>query len=244
MIRIQEEEQRRIAREVHDSTSQEITALTLNLGALRIMEEDLSPSARKHVTESLALAKRVAREIRTFSYLLHPPMLNELGLWAALRLFIEEFRERSGLRVNLQISSELEKATLDPAQEMVLFRFVQEALANIHRHSGSKTASVELHLEDRSVKVTVMDTGRGIPPNILNEIQAPGGGGGGVGIPGMQERIGNVGGRVEIQSHPKGTTVIATVPVQYAQPSTTGGFGQDLSRRAGSAWQTASRKSG
>ncbi len=208
-----------------------------------MLEHELPAKARKHVAESLALAKRVAREIRTFSYLLHPPMLNELGLWAALRLFIEEFRERSGLRVSLQISSELEGAKLDPAQEMVLFRFVQEALANIHRHSGSKTASVEIHLEDRSIKVSVADTGHGIPPNVLSEIHAPGGGGGGVGIPGMQERIGNVGGRVEIQSHPKGTTVTATVPAQYAQPSTIE-FGQDLSRKAGAGTQGASRKSG
>ncbi len=103
MLRIQEQEQRRIAREVHDSTAQEITALTLNLGALRIADDEFSPKARKQIAESLGLAKRIARESRTFSYLLHPPMLSELGLWAALRLFVQEFRERSGLRVNLQI---------------------------------------------------------------------------------------------------------------------------------------------
>jgi PAS domain S-box-containing protein len=92
LLRIQEEEQRRIAREVHDSTSQEITALTLNLGALKAAEHTLPAKARTQIRESLALAKRVAREIRTFSYLLHPPMLNELGLWAALRMFVQEFQ--------------------------------------------------------------------------------------------------------------------------------------------------------
>jgi PAS domain S-box-containing protein len=218
MLRIQEEEQRRIAREVHDSTSQEMTALTLNLGALRVMENELPHKARKQVTESLALAKRVAREIRTFSYLLHPPMLNELGLWSAMRLFVEEFKERSGLQVSLQISSELEKARLNPAHEMALFRFVQEALANIHRHSGSETADVGLRLEDGSIEATVADTGRGIPAKTLKEIHAPGGGGGGVGIPGMQERIGVLGGRVEVRSHHKGTIVTAVVPAEFVLP--------------------------
>ena len=216
MLRIQEEEQRRIAREVHDSTSQEMTALTLNLGALRIMEHELPPKAQKQVAESLALAKRVAREIRTFSYLLHPPMLNELGLWSAMRLFIEEFRERSGLQVTLLISPELERSRLDPGHEMALFRFVQEALANIHRHSGSETADVDIRLEDGSIEAAVADTGRGIPAKTLSEIHAPGGGGGGVGIPGMQERIGILGGRVEVRSHHTGTIVTAIVPAEFA----------------------------
>src|SRR5579864_7460811 len=107
LLHIQEEEQRRIAREVHDSTSQEITALTLNLGALNASEHSLPQSARKQIRESLVLAKRVAREIRTFSYLLHPPMLNELGLWSAMQMFVEEFRDRSGLRVKVEISKDL-----------------------------------------------------------------------------------------------------------------------------------------
>jgi PAS domain S-box-containing protein len=218
MLRVQEEEQRRVAREVHDSTSQEITALTLNLGALRIAEEEFSPKARKQITDSLALAKRVAREIRTFSYLLHPPMLNELGLWAALRLFVQEYRERSGLRVNLHISSELEGTRLDPGHEMTLFRFVQEALANIHRHSGSRTASVDIQLRNRWIKASVMDTGRGIPPKILKDFQSPEGRMGGVGILGMKERIGQVGGYLEIESHLRGTTITATLPAEFAQP--------------------------
>ncbi len=172
MLRIQEEEQRRIAREVHDSTAQEMTALTLNLGALRITEEELSSKTRKQIAECLALAKRVAREIRTFSYLLHPPMLSELGLWAALGLFIEEFRDRSGLSVSLRIANELEGAKLDPSHEMALFRFVQESMANVHRHSGSKTVSVEIHVQGGLIQAAVTDTGRGIPPKILRELQA------------------------------------------------------------------------
>jgi PAS domain S-box-containing protein len=228
MLRIQEEEQRRIAREVHDSTAQEMTALTLNLGALRVAEGEFSPRARKQITESLALAKRVAREIRTFSYLLHPPMLSELGLWAALRLFVQEFRERSGLRASLQISSALEGTRLDPGHEMTLFRFVQEGLANIHRHSGSRTASVDIQLNDRWIRASVMDTGRGIPPNILKDIQSAEGSMGGVGILGMKERIGQVGGRLEIDSHVRGTTVTANVPAEFAQPALRRASGQGV----------------
>jgi PAS domain S-box-containing protein len=217
MLRIQEEEQRRIAREVHDSTSQEMTALTLNLGALRLAEEALSPKTRKRITECLALAKRVAREIRTFSYLLHPPMLSELGLWSALSLFIQEFKDRSGLSVNLEIASELEGSQLDPSQEMALFRFVQEAMANVHRHSGSKTVAVEIVLQEGMVRASVADTGRGIPAKILGDLQASGGYVGGVGVPGMKERIGHVGGHLEIQSDSRGTTVVAVVPRIYLQ---------------------------
>ena len=219
MLRVQEEEQRRIARELHDSTAQEITALTLNLGALRISEGELPEKARKQISESLTLAKRIGREIRTFSYLLHPPMLNELGLWAALRLFVAEFRERSGLRVNLHISSALDGTRLDPGREMTLFRFVQEALANIHRHSGSKTASVDIQLHNRWIKASVMDTGRGIPPRILRDMQSAEGRMGGVGIPGMKERIGQVGGHLEIQSYSRGTTITVTLPAEFAQPA-------------------------
>jgi signal transduction histidine kinase len=226
MLRLQEEEQRRIAREVHDSTSQEMTALTLTLGALRITEEELSPKTRKRIAECLALAKRVAREIRTFSYLLHPPMLNELGLLAALGLFIEEFRDRSGLRVNLQISSELEGAKLDPSHEMALFRFVQEAMANVHRHSGSKTVSVEVQVQDGLIRASVADTGHGIPPKILRGLQASDGSVGGVGVPGMKERIGHVGGHLEIQSDQHGTTVAAVIPAVYVQTSSDGTLGQ------------------
>jgi two-component system, NarL family, sensor kinase len=219
MMRIQEEEQRRVAREVHDSTSQEMTALTLNLGALRLTEEALSPKTRKRITECLVLAKRVAREIRTFSYLLHPPMLNELGLWSALTLFIQEFKDRSGLRVNLWIASELEGSQLDPSQEMALFRFVQEAMANVHRHSGSKTVAVEIHLQGDMIRASVTDTGRGIPAKLLRELQASDGHVGGVGVRGMKERIGHLGGHLEIQSDSGGASVAAVVPRFYLQGS-------------------------
>ena len=229
MLRIQGEEQRRIAREVHDSTSQEMTALTLHLGALRKAEE-LSSDARKQVAECLALAKRTSRQIRTFSYLLHPPMLEEFGLWAALRIFMEEFRSRSRLRVSLHIDPELEGLRLDPGREMVLFRFVQEALANVHRHAASKTASVDIELERGSIHASVYDTGRGMAARVLKEINEATGRFVGVGIPGMKERLGQIGGRLEVQSDQRGTTVTAVIPAEFAQSSPEGAAAHVFSR--------------
>ncbi|MGB6632469.1 MAG: PAS domain S-box protein, partial [Terriglobales bacterium] len=183
MVRIQEEEQRRIAREVHDSTSQEMTALILNLGALKKSPE-ISSNALKNIAECLTLAKNMSNQIRTFSYLLHPPMLNEFGLWSALRMFIEEFRSRSGQLVSLEIASELESDRLDPRREMALFRFVQEALANVHRHAGSKSVSVKMQFGDGCIRASVADTGRGMPAKILEGINSSDGGPAGVGIMG------------------------------------------------------------
>jgi PAS domain S-box-containing protein len=212
LLRIQEEEQRRIAREVHDSTSQEMTALTLNLGALRIFHDSLPAKANKLIAESLTLAKRVAREIRTFSYLLHPPMLTELGLWNALRMFVEEFRERSGVLATLEISPEVENLDLTTDQEIAVFRFIQEALANVHRHSGSDSATIEIHFESGCIEVIVRDAGSGIPADVLATIQKLEGRVGGVGLPGMRERIGYVGGELRIESDDHGTTVAALIP--------------------------------
>lgn len=216
LLRIQEEEQRRIAREVHDSTSQEMTALTLNLSALRDSARVLPEKPQKLITDSLALAKQVAREIRTFSYLLHPPMLKELGLWAALRMFVQEFQERSGVQVELEIYEELEAEKLDNNQEMAIYRFVQEALANVHRHSGSKTAQLQIRLKERTIQASVADAGRGIPSALLQEIRVSNGLAGGVGLPGMHERIGYVGGKLEIRSNEQGTTLTATVPLELS----------------------------
>jgi two-component system, NarL family, sensor kinase len=219
MLRMQEEEQRRIAREVHDSTSQEMTALTLSLGALRKSQENFSPEARKKIADCLAIAKRTSRQIRTFSYLLHPPMLEEFGLWAALRVFIEEFRSRSGLRVSLKISPLLEELRLDPSREMVLFRVIQEGLANVHRHSRSKTASVEILMQGSDfIRVSVADSGHGISPQMLAEMNASTGRFVGVGIPGMRERLSQIGGRLEINSNSHGTTITAIIPAEYISP--------------------------
>lgn len=154
MLRAQQQEQRRIAREIHDSTCQELAALALNLGAIAKSERELSWEAKNRLAESLDLAKRVSREMRTFSYLLHPPMLEEFGLWAATRLFVTEFSNRSGLIAKLHIAPQLEHSRLSPSYEVALFRFFQEALANrsppfreqngVHSHRGEKSADHRL----------------------------------------------------------------------------------------------------
>jgi two-component system NarL family sensor kinase len=119
--------------------------------------------------------------------------------------------------VNLQIASELEGNQLDPSQEMVLFRFVQEAMANVHRHSGSKTVAVDIRMQDEMIRASVADTGHGIPAKILSDLRTSDGHVGGVGMPGMKERVAHIGGRLEIQSDSRGTTVIAVVPRVYLQ---------------------------
>jgi len=196
-----------------------MTALTLNLGALKASALAIPESAKNQIAESLLLAKQVAREIRTFSYLLHPPMLNELGLWAALRMFVQEFRERSGLQVSLKIAKQLESNTLDNNQQMALYRFVQEALANVHRHSSSKTASVEFRREGDAIQASVADAGRGMSPTLLEQLRQPRGLAAGVGISGMHERLGIVGGKLEIQSDSHGTKFTAIIPVEYREIS-------------------------
>jgi two-component system, NarL family, sensor kinase len=214
MLRVQEEEQRRIAREVHDSTSQEMTALALHLGAVKKSETSLSPKAMKLISKCLSLAQQVSREIRTFSYLLHPPMLDEFGLWTALRVFVTEFRNRSGIRATIDIEDYLDGDRLDPSQEIAMFRFVQEAFANVYRHSGSKTAAVHVWNEAGFVNVTVADQGRGIPAKVLKELNPFTGRLGSVGIPGMRERISQIGGNLEIASGKTGTILTARIPEQ------------------------------
>lgn len=211
LARIQEDEQKRIAREIHDSTGQEITALMLTLGALSKSHDSLPAAAREKVAQCLTLAKSISSQIRTFSYLLHPPMLEEFGLWAALRIFVEEFRNRSGLEVRLRIAEDLEQRRLDPDCEMALFRLVQEALANVHRHASCTSVSVEAQAENQQVRVYVIDNGRGISfTTQATSGSAPSGAG--VGIRGMKDRVHQVGGHFEIRSDHTGTTVSALIP--------------------------------
>ena len=189
-----------------------MTALTLNLGALRVFHDALLEKANKLISESLSMAKRVAREIRTFAYLLHPPMLSERGLWNALRMFVEEFRERSGVFVALDISAQVEGMQLTTDQEIAIFRFIREALANVHRHSGSDSAGIHIHFESGCIVAIVQDAGTGIPSDMLAAIQKFEGQVGGVGLPGMRERIASVGGELRIESDAHGTTVAALIP--------------------------------
>jgi ligand-binding sensor domain-containing protein/signal transduction histidine kinase len=197
LLQAQDEERRRLARELHDGTSQGLTALTMNLRcAMNSGAEDRDAL----LAESLELAKQCTGEIRTLAYLLHPPLLDEVGLAVALRGYVRGFSQRSGIAVQLEVPPNLGR--LSGLYEITLFRIVQEALVNVHRHAGSPSATVRLALEAGGIELEIADNGVGFAP-----ATEPG-----VGLSGMRERIQNLKGSLEIRSGDKGTTVRAVVP--------------------------------
>jgi signal transduction histidine kinase len=200
---------RRIAKELHDSTAQDLVAVMMNMELLRESEAGLDPAVAKQIDDSLALLENCAHEIRTLSYVLHPPGLDEAGLAGAIRHFVAGFGERTGLATSVDLLPDLGR--LGETVEMILFRVVQESLSNIHRHSQSMTAAVRIGRRASEVILEIKDQGRGIPRQIL-EAGTGHSPGLGVGIPGMRERLRQIGGRLDIESGPIGTTVRATVP--------------------------------
>ena len=208
LLESQDAERRHIARELHDSAGQTLTALDLQLA--RIGEEAKKDSAlAKDVQNAEGLVQHLARELRTTSYLLHPPLLDETGISSALSWYVQGLAERSGLEIDLQVPDNFGR--VPPEMELVIFRLVQESLTNVHRHSGSKTALIRLEREDNSVRVTVADQGRGMTPERLAAIQSQGTG---VGIRGMRERVRHFGGDLVIESDGSGTKVYATLPMK------------------------------
>ncbi len=216
LMRAQDDERRRIARDLHDSTGQNIIAATLV--ASRV-EQALPESARAEFHQLGDLLQQSIREIRTVSYLLHPPLLDEAGLGLAVRNYVEGFSKRSGIVVDLDLPSDLER--MSPEAELALFRVVQEALTNVSRHSGSATACIRIAPESHAgmavVVLTVEDAGSGMP-HIVGIRRRRGstsaGAGSGVGLASMRERLQQVGGRLDIQSEIGRTVVTATVPVE------------------------------
>jgi signal transduction histidine kinase len=205
LLQLQDEERRRIARELHDITAQNVSAITLNLVRLGQLLPNGDERPRKILAESLALGEESLREIRTLSYLLHPPMLDELGLTKALEWYLDGFAKRSGIQVNLTAAPGLGRL---PAEvETTLFRVMQESLTNIHRHSGSSTAAVALRRDTSTVTLEIRDEGHGMaPPSSAGRDL-------GVGIRGMHERLRQFGGRLEIDTGAQGTTVRAVLPL-------------------------------
>src|SRR2546427_3958493 len=196
LLRSQDEERRRIARELHDATSQTLAALAITLGVVNESAGSLKPEAREALGNSFRLLETCTREIRTMSYLLHPPMLEELSLPGALRWYTRGFTERSGTQVDLEMPPDLGDVPGNVA--LTLYRIVQEGLANIYRHSGSRSATIRLSREPSQIVLTIADRGRGIPPGVLernpgkhSSEAAPG-----VGITGMKERVRQFGGRL------------------------------------------------
>jgi signal transduction histidine kinase len=210
LFRMQEEEHRRIARELHDSIAQELAAVSMNLSQLQKRIEGRDLITDNLLSDSMALVEQCNREIRTISHLLHPPLLDELGLRRALQDYIEGFAGRSGIVTTLDVAPDLGR--LPAAIETALFRVVQESLGNIHRHSGSTTAAIRIRPDAGTVKLEIRDEGGGLPPGLrqgIKEMTVPVG----VGIAGMRERLRQVGGQLEIDSSDRGTTVRAIVPL-------------------------------
>jgi PAS domain S-box-containing protein len=211
LLTLQDEERRRIARDLHESTGQKVAALCLDLTLAMQLAVQLPPSAREALQQSVALAEEITADIRTMAYLLHPPLLDEVGLRSAARWYVDGFIRRSRIDVDLELPSKLPRL---PAEvEIVLFRVLQEGLTNVHRHSGSPTASVRFLLRDQHIELQIEDHGepthRQSQRLLSQNVQLMG-----VGIRGMRERVRQLGGSLEIKSTRAGTTVLASLPIK------------------------------
>ncbi len=215
LLQVQDEERRRIARELHDGVGQLLAAMNMNAAKVIREKSNLSPIARRCAEENLNLGEQVSADIRTVSYLLHPPLLDEMGLHSALQWYIDGFAERSKIAAKLESPADWERLPRD--QELCLFRITQECLTNIHRHSGSPSALVTLSRTPGEIKLEVRDKGQGIPEESKGAMVS--GEGAGVGLRGMRERLKHLGGSLEIESTRSGTTVTARVPCAESAPS-------------------------
>ncbi len=214
LLQVQDDERRRIARELHDGVGQLLAAMSMNVSRVDQEKAKLSPAAARCVTENGKLIQQVSKDIRTVSYLLHPPMLDEMGLQSALKWFVEGFNERSNIDTSLEIVADVQRLPRD--HELCLFRIAQEGLTNVHRHSGSKTAVVRLSAAKGEIRLEVRDEGRGVDEQTKSKIAS--GKDAGVGFRGMRERLGHLGGTLTVHSNGKGTTVVAALP--YAESAT------------------------
>jgi PAS domain S-box-containing protein len=208
LLRTQDEERRHIARELHDSAGQTLTVLGMNLAQLVERAGVNSPELSGAAERIQEIVQQLSREIRTASYLLHPPLLDEAGLSSALEWYIQGLSERSGLQIKLDVPKQIGRLPRD--MELAVFRLVQECLTNIHRHSGSKTAAIRLTREQDVLTINIQDEGKGMSPARLAEIQSRGSG---VGILGMRERLRQFHGDMKIKSGPTGTHVRVTIPI-------------------------------
>ena len=210
LLKVQDEERKRLARELHDSVGQILAALSMNVSVVQAQSHKLDSVAARAVSENAQLVQQVSSEIRTLSHLLHPPLLEIAGLVSALRWYVDGFSERSNIKVELDIPSDFGRLPNDT--ELAIFRIVQECLTNIHRHSGSDTAAIRIQRKDSRLVVQVQDSGKGIPKEKQLELTASGRSG--VGFGGMRERVRQLGGNLEIYSEGNGTLISATLNVE------------------------------
>ncbi|MGA2421004.1 MAG: response regulator [Candidatus Acidiferrum sp.] len=212
LLQIQDEERRYLARDLHDITGQKLAIQSMALsGVLSRLSGNLDDETRQALSESLAWNKEVAEEIRTLSYLLHPPLLDELGLSSAASWYASGFTKRTGITIEVDIPSDLQR--LSPDAEVAIFRVLQESLTNVHRYSGSASARISIKASEEVIKVEVEDFGKGIcapkSGSAQSAVERLG-----VGIQGMTERMRQLGGKLEITSSPnRGVRVTATIPL-------------------------------
>jgi PAS domain S-box-containing protein len=210
LLRTQEEERRRIGRELHDSVGQYLTALKMKLDVLNrpsgLPEKEM---VRQHLSECSELADESIKDVRTISYLLYPPMLEEIGINSAISWYLDGFSKRSGIATKFHADSTIVRLPTDV--EVALYRILQESLTNVHRHSGSPSAVVRLFLHGGEVRLEVSDKGKGMPPLQEEQVGQDWIGTFGVGLRGMNERIRQLGGKLDLVSGPEGTTITASV---------------------------------
>jgi signal transduction histidine kinase len=211
VMNLQDSERRRIARELHDSLGQYLAGLKLNVNLLRQL-----PKNAELWAEAEELLEQCIAEVRTLSYLLHPPMMDEAGLASAAQWYVEGFGQRSGLKVSLDSADDLER--LPDLVELVLFRALQEALTNVHRHSGASAVDVRILRDAEHVILEVKDNGSGIPRELLHNLN-DGGSGAGVGLAGMRERVRELGGELRLESDLPGSLLRITIPVEEEDPA-------------------------
>ena len=207
LLHAQDEERRRMARDLHDGTAQDLTGISLCLG--EVLEDSLDPKESRHILEQAhELSRKALQEVRSVSYALHPPMLDGTGLVPALRWYFDGLMKRSNLRILLDAPSRIEPM---PEIDSTLFRIVQESMSNILRHSGANTARVKLERGSKCVRMSIEDNGHGMGAETVSE--NGNGASLGVGIAGMRERVRQFGGTFEIRSGSTGTTVLVSVPI-------------------------------
>jgi PAS domain S-box-containing protein len=210
LLRSQDEERRRIGRDLHDSLGQYLAVLKMNLDSLGSVLVSDHDGSGEQIARCIRLAEDSLKEVRTISYLLYPPMLEEMGLKSAIPWYLDGFTKRSNIQTTFEVDPDFSR--LSREVELALFRVLQESLTNVHRHSGSSTASIRLSMKDGMAVLEIKDEGKGIPSQLLEESGEDWLGSLGVGLRGMHERMRQLRGKLEISSTEKGTVVTANVP--------------------------------
>lgn len=218
LLQTQDDERRRIGRDLHDSVGQYLVALKMRVDSLKSMAERNHREDTSQLAECAQLAEEAIKEVRTISYLLYPPMLEELGLKSAIPWYLEGFTKRSGIKTTFEVSPEFGRIPGD--LELALFRVLQESLTNVHRHSGSTTATVRLQSGNRCAILQVIDQGKGTQSKNCGDRAQDWLGAFGVGLRGMNERMRQLGGSLEISSTREGTSVTATIPIPETESET------------------------